>query len=91
MHELITSQKFDTFDRWVNNASRWLTSHPRHNEGLTYAEPNPFKAVCFDAKVRLCLNGGDFARARDENTFPVYWLWPDQIGAVATTLLEVSK
>lgn len=80
--ELVTHQRFDSHQQWVNRASRVLTAHPRYNEGINYSEPNPFKAVCFDSKGRLCRNGGDMARARDENAFPVYWLWPDQIGEV---------
>ena len=78
-------QRFDNHQQWVNRASRVLTAHPRYNEGIDYMEPHPFKAVCFDAKGRLCRNGGDMARARDEDAFPVYWLWPDQIGEVALT------
>ena len=79
---LAEDQRFDSHRQWVNFARRWLTSHPRYNEGANYSEPNPFKATCFDSKGRLCRNGGDMDRARDEDAFPVYWLWPDQIGDV---------
>ncbi len=81
--EWVEHQRFDTHQQWVNRASCVLAAHPRYNEGINYSEPSPFKAVCFDSKGRLCRNGGDMARARDEDAFPVYWLWPDQIGAVA--------
>lgn len=76
----IKDQKFDTFNEWVNMASRYLTAHPRYNEGINYSEPHPFKATCFDSLGRLCLNGGDMRRADEQNAFPVYWIWPDQIG-----------
>lgn len=69
------NQQFDDFTQWVNKASSWLTRHPDYNEKC-------FKAICFDAKGRHCKMGGDFMRARDENTFPVRWLWPDQIGEI---------
>lgn len=72
-------QCFYTFGQWVNKASKWLTLHPRYNEGIDYPEPHPFKATCFDAKGRLCRNGKDFMRARDEDAFPVWWIWPDQV------------
>lgn len=79
-------QRFETFNQWVNCASDWLTDHPRYNEGADYPEPHPFRALCFDAKGRLCRNGVDFARARDEDVFPVRWLWPDQVGATIIAL-----
>lgn len=63
-------QKFDSFNQWVNKASSWLTRHPMHSQF--------FKAICFDSKGRICSNGGDMAKARDEDAFPVYWIWPDQ-------------
>ena len=87
----MNGQYFETFDQWVKWASQWLTAHDRYNEGINYSEPNPFRAICFDAKGRLCRNGGDFMRARDENAFPVYWLWPDQIGLVALQAWEQRK
>lgn len=43
---------------WVNHAASWI--------GGT----NP---LCADAKGRLCPSGKEFARARDEGTFPVYF------------------
>lgn len=50
---------FDCFETWVNKATSWI--------GGT----NP---VCYDAADRQCNIGKDFARARDENTFPVrFW------------------
>lgn len=50
---------FNDFLTWVNKAASWI--------GGT----NP---LCADAKGRVCRNGGDFMRARDEGTFPVsFW------------------
>lgn len=64
------TQSFSSFQEWVNKAQSWLTRHERYGEF--------FKAVCFDSKGRICKNGGDFKRAYDDNSFPVYWIWPDQ-------------
>jgi hypothetical protein len=51
--------EFTTFHSWVNHATSWI--------GGT----NP---LCADALGRICRNGGDFHRARDEGAFPVrYW------------------
>ncbi|MGX7346385.1 hypothetical protein [Acetobacter oryzoeni] len=50
--------QFDTFQTWVNKATSWI--------GGT----NP---ACFDAQGRRCRIGGDFMRAHDEGTFPVYY------------------
>lgn len=60
---LLEEQQFATFNEWVNRASLFLTSHPQYNG-------QEFRAVCFDAKGRLCRIGRDFMRARDEKTFP---------------------
>lgn len=73
-------QRFDTFEEWVSSATRFLTFHERYNEGAGWSEPNPFRAVCYDARGRLCRRDRDFMRARDEDAFPVYWIWPDQVG-----------
>ena len=64
-------QQFDTFEQWVTYASSVLTSHPDYDE-------NFFRAVCFDSLGRRCQIGRDFMRARDENTFPIKWWWPDR-------------
>lgn len=51
--------EFTTFYSWVNHATSWI--------GGT----NP---LCADALGRICRNGDDFHRARDEGAFPVrYW------------------
>lgn len=69
------NQRFDTFNQWVSKASSWLTRHPAFHQ-------ERFRAICFDSKGRLCRNGGDMMRARDEDAFPVRWVWPDQIGEI---------
>ena len=51
--------EFATFQTWVNKATSWI--------GGT----NP---LCADTKGRVCRNGGDMMRARDEGAFPVrFW------------------
>jgi hypothetical protein len=81
----MTNQQFDTFEQWVRHASSWLTQngHPDYNNtehGTTKGwRGHHFTALCFDTKGRICRMGADFIRARDEKTFPVRWVWPDQI------------
>lgn len=51
--------QFACFYTWVNKATSWI--------GGT----NP---ICADARDRICRNGADFMRARDEDAFPVrFW------------------
>lgn len=69
------NQQFDTFLEWVNKAPSWLTR--RGSE---------IRAICYDTKGRVCRIGGDFMRARDEDAFPVRWVWPDQVAAQAATV-----
>ncbi len=66
------NQQFDSFDQRVNKASSWLT-----RRGIRV------HAICYDTQGRLVSNGGDFMRARDENAFPVRWIWPDQVARIA--------
>jgi hypothetical protein len=67
-------QRFDTYAQWVNKAPSWLGRRGPHE-----------KAVCLDTRNRLCAVGADFMRARDEEAFPVRWLWPEDVAALATT------
>ncbi|MFO0271334.1 MAG: hypothetical protein ACK53W_12470 [Gemmatimonadota bacterium] len=60
-------QQFATFTEWVNKASSWLTRRGPQ-----------VRAVCIDAKDRVCASGGDMMRARDEGAFPVRWYWPGE-------------
>ena len=72
------NQQFDSFMEWVNKARPWLTRRQRFDSsGQPYN-----RAVCFDINGRLCACGADFMRARDEDAFPVRWLWPDQIAEI---------
>lgn len=76
-------QTFDNFQQWVNKASSWLTCHHEYNDtqhGETKGwRGHHFTALCFDSLGRRCRNGADMQRARDEDAFPVWWIWPDQI------------
>lgn len=56
--------QFDTFQDWVNHASRALT-------GFKGTMGEEIKAICVDAKGRRCHCGADFMRARDDNAFPI--------------------
>lgn len=90
----LEQQKFSNFQDWVDHASDALTCHPdyfdtEHNkEGWT---GHHFKAICFDAKGRLCRIGCDFMRANDEGSFPVYWVWPDQIPEIFLAKLSPKE
>ena len=60
--------QFDTFDDWVNHATRALT-------GVTGSVGEDLEPVCIDAKGRRCHVGRDFMRARDEGAFPIRYFW----------------
>ena len=83
-------QRFDNFDQWVSKASSWLTRHPHHNNtehgGKKGWRGDHFTAICFDTAGRICRNGGDMMRARDEGCFPVRWVWPDEVPEMARKL-----
>ncbi|WP_303829359.1 hypothetical protein [Asticcacaulis taihuensis] len=59
--------QFDTFQDWVNHASRAL-SVPDYEA----------KPICIDNMGRRCHIGGDFMRARDEGQFPVRYFFECQ-------------
>lgn len=73
--DILEQQHFNCFGDWVHHAHIVLTGHPEY-------DGDSFRATCFDTKGQLCKIGTDFMRARDEETFPIYWIWPDQIGSV---------
>jgi hypothetical protein len=79
----IRGQCFNSHIEWVNKASSWLTSHPEYRDTQHPKKAgwqgHHFTALAFDQKGRRCRNGGDMKRADDENAFPVWWVWPDQI------------
>jgi hypothetical protein len=65
-------QRFDNFAQWFDEGPSWLG---RRGSAET--------AVCLDARNRLCVANADFIRARDQKTFPVRWLWPEDVAALA--------
>lgn len=77
-------QCFDNWEQWRGHAHRWLTLHPEYvGQEHTKNGWEWYRAVCFDTAGNICKDGGDFQTARDNNLFPVRWLWPDQIVALA--------
>lgn len=79
----IEGQSFSSEQDWINRATRCLTSHPEyrnteHDGGNGWRGPH-FTALCFDQAGNRMRNGGDFQRATREGTYPVWWIWPDQI------------
>lgn len=51
--------EFACFQTWVNKATSWIGGR---------------NALCADMAGRVCRNGGDMMRARDEGQFPVrFW------------------
>lgn len=79
----VEGQCFTSFQQWVNKASSWLMRHPQfnnteHGDGPGWRGKH-FTALCFDQKGRGVSQGSDFQRAHDEDAFPVWWIWPDQI------------
>lgn len=64
--------QFDTFQDWVNHATRALT-------GETNDMGMELKAYCVDTKGRRCICGRDFQRARDEDAFPVRYFFESEV------------
>jgi phage FluMu gp28-like protein len=62
---------FVDFNDWVRRATRVLANKTCETSGCTV----PVPAMCVDTKGRRCYQGSDFARARDEGTFPVSYFW----------------
>lgn len=87
----VEGQSFSSEQDWINRASRSLTSHPQYNNaehGDTKGWRGPhFTALCFDQAGNRMRNGGDFQRAKYDDTYPVWWVWPDQIA----DLLKAAK
>lgn len=86
LRQIMLRQHFATHLQWCQKASSWLTKHPDYNDGKDGR--STFRATCFDNKGRLCLVGADFKRAEDEQAFPVYWVWPDQVGPILLEALD---
>lgn len=66
------NQRFKSYEEWVNKAPSWLTRNPSY-------DAKNFRPICFDSIGEICRTGKDFMRARDRGTFPVHWVWPNQI------------
>lgn len=85
----VPGQSFEDFNDWVECAKARLTRHPEYNDTEhSTAEPwrgYHFKALCFDQLGRRCRQGADFMRARDEGTYPIWYIWPDQIAELLMT------
>lgn len=64
--------QFHSFENWVCKATSWIGGE---------------NALCVDAKDRICRNGGDMQRARDERAFPVRFYY----GAGGETPAEHRK
>ena len=82
----IDGQSFSSEQDWINRASRVLTCHPdynntEHGEAKGWRGPH-FTAMSFDQAGRRVRNGADFKRATDQATYPVWWIWPDQIADI---------
>ena len=82
----VKGQSFSCHQDWVNRASRVLTCHPDYKNTshlpIKGWRGYDFTTMCFDQKGRRCRNGADFQRAQDDDAFPVWWIWPDQIAAI---------
>jgi hypothetical protein len=69
--------RFETFQQWVNKAPSWYAT-----SGLSSCKAcgDVRHAVAVDAAGRICRNGAQFMRARDDGSFPVavYLFDPDQ-------------
>lgn len=79
----VEGQCFTSEQDWINRASRALTCHAdynntEHGDAKGWRGPH-FTALCFDRAGNRIRNGADFKRATHENTYPVWWIWPDQI------------
>ncbi|WP_341020959.1 hypothetical protein [Brevundimonas diminuta] len=83
----IDGQSFASEQDWINRASRVLTAHQSYNNtehGDDHGwRGRHFTALCFDQAGNRMRCGGDFMRATKEATYPVWWIWPDQIVSIA--------
>lgn len=75
------NQQFENFDEWVSNKEWLMKPNPRTGE---LERPEPGDApICFDSVGRHMAGGRDFVLAKKAGTFPIRWLWPEQVGGVA--------
>lgn len=68
--------RFETFQQWVNKAPSWYATSGLSN---CRACGDVRHSVAVDAAGRICRNGKQFMRARDDDSFPVviYLFDPD--------------
>ena len=92
----IKGQSFSSEQDWINRATRCLTSHPQYRNtehgGPAGGWRGPhFTTMCFDQLGRRVRNGGEFARAKKDSAYPVWWIWPDQIATLAAQRIADAK
>lgn len=66
------TQSCDRYAVMMEQGPKWLTQHRRY-------QPGEFEAICYDRKRRHCPSWVSFLLARETETFPIYWFWPDQV------------
>jgi len=91
----VVGQSFGGEQEWVNRAKRALTSHPQyhnteHGETKGWRGAH-FTALCFDQAGNRMRNGGDFMRATREGTYPVWWVWPDQLNGLLRAAADKAR
>ena len=91
----VEGQSFRSRQDWINTATRALTSHPDYfnaeHEGPAKGWRGAhFTAMCFDQMGRRCRNGGDFRRAEEDEAYPIWWVWPDQIAELIAGDLAIK-
>lgn len=80
----VNGQAFESKDEWIRRARYALTAHPKYHN-TEHDGPGKgwrgehFTALCFDQKGRRVRRGEDFQRAEEDGSFPIWWVWPDQI------------
>lgn len=90
----VEGQYFSSFSDWVNSATSRLTAHRDYNNtehGDAGWRGRHFTALCFDQKGRRCTQGEHFMLARDDDSFPVWYVWPDQIPKIMESILYESS
>ncbi len=76
--------EFASHADWVNFATKRLT-------GTTGTYGTHAAAICVDALGRRCLGGGDMARARDEDAFPVRYFFECVPAPATPSQIEEGK
>jgi hypothetical protein len=82
----VPGQLFLSHRDWVSWGRDELTAHAEYNDTEYHApgalagwQGHHFRAMCFDQMGRRCRSGSDFKRAQDDDAYPIWWVWPDQI------------